>query len=450
MFTEVLTNKIFQAKKACEIGYRTDNKGDKTVITAQKITYGTFPSVLNLTINYKGVSYVFSCASSDFAAKANSYLQLMLGYIIVVSSNYITFIKRYRLDEDFTITTTDNCTLSSLTGTNSGVENIVFPVHLIIRDSVPTTLAELKKSVADNGIAMFDINSIIRSNIAQEYNVRQAFSIAPTSLLKAFTIYGETLSGTDSFNQVSIFGINTNLNVSELDYLVSGKPLMVNNCIRYIDDDSNEKIFFYKGSSTAAQTVKITAYDYLRRNSEVYTLNVLPALANNTIHEMQVNWNCIKRLFSSIADDDICEYVVSMITSNVVDWSVNYIRKQFKQKKEFVYINKFSAWDNIIFDANNETHLNIEQETVESKSTIVLTSKKAYEKQVQNSGFITSEERREHLKDFFLSEKIYEVIEGSLVECIVTADDYLMKQIDRTELNNIQFEYSYSNVRRIK
>ena len=450
MFAEIINDKIFQAKKPCEIQYRTDSSTTDTYVAIQRIVYNTaFPSILNFTINYKGTNYTFSCASTDVINKANSYLGLKLGYVLVtLGSNYIQFIKRFGHDEDLTITTNDNCSVVNSTATNPSVLNIVYPIHLVVQDETQTTLAEMKKSVPSSGIGIFDISSIIKANIFQEAFIRSTFAISQTNLLRAFRIYAETLSSVDTFSEASIFGMKTNLNDDDFAYFSNGNPLIINNVIRYVADDSNEKIFYFKKTDVNVERIKIKAYSINRRRSETYSIEITN-LAKNAIYEIPTNWNCIKNLFTTISADDIVEYTVSLDVNVVIKWTVNYMRKEFIRKKEFLYINKFSAWDNIIFEGRNESNINIDQETVESKQKLIQVSKKVYEKQKQNTGFIRSEEHREHIKDFLLSEKVYEVISGALVEVIVTADNYLLKQLDNSELLNIQFEYSYSNFKQI-
>lgn len=450
MFAEIIQNKIFQAMNACEIKYRTDSTISKTYIAIQKIVYNnSFPGILNFTINYKGVNYIFSCASGEVVNKANSYLGLKLGFVsITLGSNYITFIKRLQTHDDFTIITNDDCSLVNLTGTNPSILNTTFPVRLIIQDDTQTTLAELKKSLPSSGIAVFDISSIVKANIYQEAIVRSTFALYPTNLFKAFKIYAETLSSINAYNEASIFGMKTNLNDDDLNYLTNGNPLLINNSYRYVADDSNEKIFYFKKNDTNVEKIKITAYSMNRRRSETYSLDITN-FAKNAIYEIPTNWNSVKNLFTTIDLEDIVEYTVSLDVNVVIQWTVSYIRKEFIRKKEFLYINKFSALDNIIFEGKSETNINIEQEVVESRQKLIQIAKKTYDKQKQNTGFVSSEEHREQIKDFLCSSKIYEVIEGKLVEVIISADNYLIKQMESSELLNIQFEYSYTNFKQI-
>lgn len=450
MFAEIINEKIFQAKNACEIQYRTDSVTSKTYVVIQKIIYSNgFPGTLNFTINYKGVNYAFSCSSSEVVNKANSYLGLKLGFVqITVGSNYITFIKRFQNEDDFTIITNDDCSLINLTGTNPSVINTTFPIRLIIQDDAAKTLAELKKSIPTTGIAIFDISSIIKANLYHDALTRSAFVISPTNLFKAFKIYAETLSSVNAYNEASIFGMNTDLNDDDLNYFLNGNPLLINNSLRYVADDSNEKIFYYKKTNTNVERLRITAYTINRRRSETYSTEITN-LAKNAIYEIPTNWNSVKNLFTTIDIDDIVEYTVSWDVNVVIKWTVNYKRKEFLNKKEFLYINKFSAWDNIIFEAKNEKNINIEQDIVESKQKLIPISKKVYEKQKQNTGFISSEEHREQIKDFLSSQKVYEIINGKLVEIIISADNYLIKQLESSELLNIQFEYTYTNLKRV-
>ena len=85
--------------------------------------------------------------------------------------------------------------------------------------------------------------------------------------------------------------------------------------------------------------------------------------------------------------------------------------------------------------------MDVQKQDIISKENIITISKTTSKKRLQNTGFISTPAKREHLEDFFSSEKVFEMINGIKHQVIINADSYTLKQLDIREMNNIQFEY---------
>lgn len=443
-FQNIYPNDILQAKKECLIKFATDKRVNNTYNSVLKIQYpGVFPALVKGSITFEGIEYIYSVAPGGFVANMNSFYELFRNFIITIDStnNRLVFTKRDKNVKDFTHYTTDGSLLSFVTATEN-IPDVNYTIGLTIVDASNNILANFSKTTPLNGFATFEISSILKNNISHDLILWNSFDVFPTNLFRKFQLACSAIANTSSNTIVNIFATKTNLSEADFGYLTqSGTKLCVNNNRRYVADNSNEKLYFLWNSAMSALT--ITAYTYGRRASEVYTKDI-SGLAVNTIYEVPTSWQCVKDLFSVISDDDIVEYVVK-----VDQEEITYVRKDFQGFHEFIFINKYSVWDNIIFDAKNEERLDIQKSDIQSKEKITTISKQLYTKRVQNTGFITNKDKREHIQDLISSEKVFEVVNEMLVEVIINSDNYLMKQLDIREMHNIQFEYSYANFKNI-
>jgi len=448
-FLNVVNNNILQAKKECLIKYRTDNRIQNTYIDMLIIRYsGILPAALIGSINYKGINYSYNVTSLQaLLDRMNSFYQIFVDFNLSISNQDVRFKKRDITYNNFTLDTTDSATLVQVPIYNIDSNNN-YPVGLTIMDDENNKIIQLSKAIGQEGYSTFDISSILKNNINNELILRNSFSIINTFSCKKFKLIGSTISNSNALSSVDIYALKTNIEETELNDLFAGKAMIVNSEKRYISEDSNEKIFIFKALASTTMYLEITAYNYLRRSSEVYSQNI-ETYDDNVILEIPTNWKSIKDLFSIITEEEIAEYVVSVGSGNVIYSTINYIKKDFKDKREFIYLNKFAVWDNLILEGKNETILETKQDTAENKQQIIIINKNIYYKQNQNTGFIVSDNQREHIKEFFSSEKIYEVVNGELLEIIIDANNFVLKQIDATELNNVQFSYTYANFKTV-
>ena len=434
-FSNIVANHILQAKKECLIKFATDKRVNNTYNSVLRIQYpGVFPASVKGSITFEGIEYLYSVALWGFVAKMNSFYELFRNFVITIdfTNNRLVFTKRNKDVKDFTYSTQDGAMLSYET-TTENIADVHYPIGLWIVDANNNILANLSKATPLEGDATFDISSILRNNISHYFIYRNSFDVFATNLLKKFQLACSAIAENSINSIIDIYAVKTNISVEEFGSLVIGKLLCTNKSVRYVSDYSNEKLFFV--GNTANTTLTITAYTYLRKSKEVYTKDI-SSLSDEIIYEIPTSWRRVKGLFSTLDQNDIVEYVVK-----VGDEEITYIRKDFVEFHEFVFVNKFSVWDNIIFDAKNEQILEVQKQDITSKENIITISKTTSKKRLQNTGFISTQAKREHLEDFFSSEKVFEMINGIKHQVIINADSFTLKQLDIREMNNIQFEY---------
>lgn len=439
-FIDINNNDFFQAKKECLVEFQSSKKTSFQYNSAIRIKYANFPSfTVQGVITFEGVNYAYNVALPEFQSTINSFYQIYKNFIVTVDyvNIELVFTKRNSKVPDFTFSSTQSTTLLY----NQVIELIPdnnYPVELCLFNSNNQLIGNLSKATPITHNVIFDIKSILRNNISYNFQFRNLITPIATPLICKFKLVGATISPASLKDERDVYSTKTNLN--QRDYLKitgGGEILAVNTKKRYIYNNTNEKLFFTKKSEL--NSITITAYDYARRNSETYTLSI-SSLILNTIYELPTSYNILKSLFTEIAEDKIVEFVIT-----IGDKEINYIVRNAQQIHEFVYLNKFSVWDNIIFNTKNEEHLEIESDSIQTKDKIIITSKKFFNKRVQNSGFITNQDIREHYIDFLISEKIYEIINNVAYEVILNDNTYLLKQLNSWELNNFQFEYNYAN-----
>lgn len=439
-FIGISNNQYFQVKKECLVEFQSSKKTSLVYNSAIKIKYNYFPAfTVQGVITFEGVEYPYNVPLPEFVAKMNSYYQIYKNFIVSVDyvNILLVFTKRNKTVPDFGYTSTQLTTLQ-YTQVIALTPDTDYPVELIMFNNNSQLIGTLSKATPINHNVIFDVQSILKNNISFDFQFRNSFAPISTPLISKFKLVGATISPASLKDERDVYAIKTNLNESDLLKIKNGGEILaVNNKRRYIGRSSNEKIFFTRNIDLTSITV--TAYNYARKNSEVYSLNI-SSLLLNTIYELPTSFNILKYLFTEIAEDKIVEFVIT-----IGDKEINYIVRNAQQIHEFVYLNKFSVWDNIIFNTKNEEHLEIESDSIQTKDKIIITSKKFFNKRVQNSAFILSNDLREHYIDFLTSEKIYEIIDGVAYEIILNDNTYLLKQLNSWELNNFQFEYNYAN-----
>ncbi|MEA4820918.1 MAG: hypothetical protein VB122_01595 [Erysipelotrichales bacterium] len=381
-----------------------------------------------------GISYSFSTTVTNFVAKMNSFYNIFINYIVAVdeTNKALIFTKRNKDVKEFTFSSANSHIFEFIIGSRD-IADINYSIGLSVLDESNNILANLSKATPLEGDVTFDISSILKNNISHNFILRNTFDVFATYLLKKFQLSCSAISNSSTNSIIDIYAAKTNISVEEFGSLVTGKLLCTNKSVRYVSDYSNEKLFFV--GNTANTTLTITAYTYLRKSKEVYTKDI-SSLSDKIIYEIPTSWRGVKGLFSTLDETDIVEYVVK-----IGDEEITYIRKDFVEYHEFVFVNKYSVWDNIIFDAKNEQVLDVQKQDITSKENIITISKTTSKKRLQNTGFISTQAKREHLEDFFSSEKVFEMINGIKHQVIINADSYTLKQLDIREMNNIQFEY---------
>ena len=434
-FSNIVANDILQAKKECLIKFASDQRINQLYNSGIRIRYaGSFPSPISGTITLDGISYSFSTTANNFVAKMNSFYNIFINYVVAVdnTNKALIFTKRNKDVKEFTFTSANSHVFEFIQGSED-IADINYSIGLSVLDENNNILANLSKATPLEGDATFDISSILKNNISHNFILRNTFDVFATYLLKKFQLSCSAISNSSTNSIIDIYAAKTNISVEEFGSLVTGKLLCTNKSVRYVLDYSNERLFFV--GNTANTTLTITAYTYLRKSKEVYTKDI-SSLSDKIIYEIPTSWRRVKGLFSTLDETDIVEYVVK-----VGDEEITYIRKDFVEYHEFVFVNKYSVWDNIIFDAKNEQVLDVQKQDITSKENIITISKTTSKKRLQNTGFISTQAKREHLEDFFSSEKVFEMINGIKHQVIINADSYTLKQLDIREMNNIQFEY---------
>lgn len=434
-FTNIVANDILQAKKECLIKFASDQRVNQSYKSGIRIRFaGSFPSPISGVITLDGISYSFSTTSINFVTKMNSCYGIFINYIVSVdnANKALIFTKRNKQVKEFTFTSA-NTHIFEYIQSSDNIADINYSLGLSILDENNNILANLSKATPLEGDVTFDISSILKTNISHNFISRNSFDAFATNLLKKFQLSCSAIAGNSINSIIDIYAAKTNISVEELGSLVIGKLLCVNKAVRYVSDYSNEKLFFVGNSANS--TLTITAYTYKRKHNEVYTKDI-SSLSDKTIYEVPTSWRRVKGLFATLDENDIVEYVVK-----IGDEEITYIRKNFNEFHEFVFVNKFSVWDNIIFDAKNEQILEVQKKDITSKENIITISKTTSKKRLQNTGFITTQAKRDHLEDFFSSEKVFEMINGIKHRVIINADSFTLKQLDIRQMNNIQFEY---------
>ena len=342
--------------------------------SAIKIKYDYFPAFsVEGVITFEGVEYPYNVPLPEFVAKMNSYYQIYKNFIVSVDyvNILLVFTKRNKTVPDFGYTSTQPTTLQ-YTQVIAFTPDTDYPVELIIFNNNSQLIGRLSKATPINHNVIFDVQSILKNNISFDFQFRNSLAPISTPLISKFKLVGATISPASLKDERDVYATKTNLN--QRDYLKitgGGEILAVNTKKRYIYNNTNEKLFFTKKSEL--NSITITAYDYARRNSETYTLSI-SSLILNTIYELPTSYNILKSLFTEIAEDKIVEFVIT-----IGDKEINYIVRNAQQIHEFVYLNKFSVWDNIIFNTKNEEHLEIESDSIQTKDKIIITSKKFFQ-----------------------------------------------------------------------
>lgn len=434
-FTNIVANDILQAKKECLIQFASDQRINQLYNSGIRIRYaGSFPPSISGTITIDGISYSFKTTVTNFVAKMNSFYNIFINYIVSVDNinKALIFTKRNKDVKEFTFTSGNSHIFEFIQGSED-IADINYSIGLSVLDENNNIIANLSKATPLEGDATFDISSILKNNISHHFILRNTFAVFETNLLKKFQLSCSAISGSSLNSIIDIYAVKTNISVEEFGDLATGKLLCTNKSLRYVADYSNEKLFFV--GNGANRILTITAYTYRRKSNEVYTRDI-SSLSESIIYEIPTSWQCIKKLFQTLNKSDIVEYVVQ-----VGNEEITYKRKDFVEYHEFVFVNKFSVWDNIIFDAKNEQILDVQKKDITSKENIITISKTTSKKRLQNTGFISTQAKREHLEDFFSSEKVFEMINGIKHQVIINADSYRLKQLDVREMNNIQFEY---------
>lgn len=438
-FSDVNNGELLQVKKECYIKYKTERTKRNSYIRAQTIRFTN--GVYSAKFSYKGLNYeIVAISVTDFIDKCKLKLQLLIDFTIAdMTKNIVRFTKKDKFDLEIVFEVNANYTLTDITDVEVE-EDLQTTIKLAILDNYGTVIGLLNKAVNGSGEAIFQVNSQLQNFLGDNFVFQTEDFHIWTELIRKFTFIGSDVNASNDSKSVDIYAINANLNADD-STMVVGKNFLTKCKEKEFTFLSNQKLYvLFNGNTSFGIEV------FLTDSTKAETTVGLEGQNLFQIYKLNTSWEYIKTLFPALDETKVYKYnVINNHTGEVVTY--NFTKQA---KREFVFINRFGVFETILFKDNDQKEINLETERIQSSSNFIFETKKvASHKRIINTGFISSQNRRNELTDFFCSEKVYEVVGETLVPIYIDNDNVAIKLLDKMEIHNIEITYFYSQNQKI-
>lgn len=267
--------------------------------------------------------------------------------------------------------------------------------------------------------------------------------------VKRLTPYQETVYAIlGAFDYKLVAGLN-DVEYSFLDFIITYKSFLTwQPTTKTINQGQPEKLFFLVFNDISSIEVHVKVYWTDGTDSGDQELATISGVSQYDVYELMVGYSQIDFSKWSLKEVEKYEIWLEDNSGNVQSQARSYIldTKTHRHERIFLFRNSFGGFDTLRA-IGRKVHYNEYERMILEKNDEEFSVKEVYqalESQLFtiNTGWITRDQKN-WLRELFLSQEVYEIINGYKFPIIITNDKIDLFD-DDTYLYDLKIEYKYS------